>query len=164
MLGGGKKSVIQRPSIQVCCQFVDQTPVKRARMEARRVLGKLGLGSHTELHPAMEGALERRCEERQSQLAHRERVAEVSLALVSLAGGPARHWLGAALTLARTLEFVHDRGVVHGDVKARNVLFDAADRMRLADFAAALPRNASGKLLKRELRKTYWKEQARGNA
>ncbi len=59
--------------------------------------------------------------------------------LVSLAGGPARHWLGAALTLARTLRFVHDRGVVHGDVKARNVLFDAADRVRLADFAAALP-------------------------
>src|SRR4051794_23797258 len=50
------------------------------------MLGKLGLGSHSELHPAMEDALERRCEERQSQLAHRERVAEASLTLGSLLG------------------------------------------------------------------------------
>lgn len=32
------------------------------------------------------------------------------------------------------------------------------------EFAQALPRNASGKLLKRELRKIYWKEQDRGIA
>jgi long-chain acyl-CoA synthetase len=32
------------------------------------------------------------------------------------------------------------------------------------EFAPSLPRNASGKLLKRELRKAYWKEQDRGIA
>ena len=63
--------------------------MKRARTEARRLLGKLGLGAHTELDPAMEVALERRHEERQSQLAHRERVAEVSLAAIALLGAVA---------------------------------------------------------------------------
>jgi len=32
------------------------------------------------------------------------------------------------------------------------------------EFAQSLPRNASGKLLKRELRRMYWKEQDRGSA
>ena len=60
--------------------------MKRARTQAQRILGKLGLGSHTELDPAMEDALERRHEERQNQLVHRERVAEALLTLGSLLG------------------------------------------------------------------------------
>ncbi len=124
MLGGGKKSVIQRPSIQVCCQFVDQTPVKRARTEARRLLGKLGLGTHTELHPAMEGALERRHEELQSQLAHRERVAEISLAAAALLGA-----------MALAVFAPHTRPVDPALTVALSVAFAIAYRVRFHDGA-----------------------------
>jgi serine/threonine protein kinase len=57
--------------------------------------------------------------------------------LVSLAGAHPRLWAGAALALAAGLAHCHARGVVHGDVRARNVLFAADDTPRLVDFAAA---------------------------
>ncbi len=56
-----------------------------------------------------------------------------------LAAGPvelsATARLGAELTGA--LAYVHEQGVVHRDVKPANVLLDADDRPRLADFGIA---------------------------
>jgi serine/threonine-protein kinase len=40
------------------------------------------------------------------------------------------------------LEAAHARGVVHGDVKPENVLFDAQGNAKLADFSAAWPMGA----------------------
>jgi serine/threonine-protein kinase len=61
--------------------------------------------------------------------------------LVPLAGTAAPHWIESVAALARALLHVHDRGYVHGDVKARNALFrDARARSaKLADFGSALP-------------------------
>ncbi|WP_024890870.1 bifunctional serine/threonine-protein kinase/formylglycine-generating enzyme family protein [Luteimonas huabeiensis] len=42
--------------------------------------------------------------------------------------------------LLSALAYAHARGVVHRDVKAENVLFDASDRPLLADFGIALRR------------------------
>src|SRR5690606_1623887 len=57
--------------------------------------------------------------------------------LVSLAGAPAAAWADAALGVAAALAHCHAQGIVHGDVKARNVLFAADDTPRLVDFASA---------------------------
>lgn len=59
--------------------------------------------------------------------------------LVPLAGSPPKHWLPAARAVAAALEAVHAAGFVHGDVKARNVLFDADGRAKLIDFGSARP-------------------------
>ncbi|RJL34104.1 long-chain-fatty-acid--CoA ligase [Bailinhaonella thermotolerans] len=56
---------------------------------------------------------------------------------------------GSALTEADVLEYA----------RARLAGFK---RPRSADFAAAIPRNPSGKILKRELREPYWKDAGRG--
>nr|KAJ3419762.1 Serine/threonine-protein kinase Nek3 [Polyrhizophydium stewartii] len=43
-------------------------------------------------------------------------------------------WTGQ---LARAVAFVHGERILHRDIKTKNVLIDAADRIRLADFGAA---------------------------
>lgn len=58
--------------------------------------------------------------------------------LVSLAGDPPQRWASAVLAVARALQATHEAGVVHGDVKARNVLFDATGQAKLIDFGSAL--------------------------
>jgi serine/threonine protein kinase len=63
--------------------------------------------------------------------------------LVSLTGAHPRHWIRAVRDLASALTYLHGRGWVHRDVKARNVLFDAAGRVRLIDFTSALPIGAA---------------------
>jgi HD-GYP domain-containing protein (c-di-GMP phosphodiesterase class II) len=60
--------------------------VKRARTRTRKLLEKLGLGSEPDLHPAMQDAITERHDERQRQMDRRERTAEVSLALGTIAG------------------------------------------------------------------------------
>jgi serine/threonine protein kinase len=57
--------------------------------------------------------------------------------LVSLAGATPRHWASPMAEIADALSFLHDRSVVHRDVKARNVLLDSAGRARLIDFGSA---------------------------
>jgi serine/threonine protein kinase len=59
--------------------------------------------------------------------------------LASLAGAAPRHWLRAAADVGSALCFMHARGYVHRDIKARNVLFDSADRAKLIDFGSVLP-------------------------
>lgn len=41
------------------------------------------------------------------------------------------------IEVAQALAYAHERGVVHGDLKPGNVLFDARGHARLADFGAA---------------------------
>lgn len=57
--------------------------------------------------------------------------------LVPLAGGDARHWAAAASGVAATIQALHARGLVHRDLKLRNVLFDAGGHATLIDFALA---------------------------
>lgn len=54
-----------------------------------------------------------------------------------LRGAPWQRVLPVLLQTARVLEHVHVRGVVHRDLKARNVLFDALGNVLLSDFGAA---------------------------
>jgi serine/threonine protein kinase len=56
--------------------------------------------------------------------------------LVSLAGAAPRHWASAIAAVAEALSYLHAHALVHRDVKARNVLFDAAGRARLIDFGS----------------------------
>ena len=55
--------------------------------------------------------------------------------LAPLLGTHPRHWARAARDVALALGYVHERGKVHRDVKARNVLFSGAGDVRLVDFA-----------------------------
>ncbi len=57
--------------------------------------------------------------------------------LVPLLGAHPRHWARAARDVALALDYVHERGTVHRDVKARNVLFSSTGEVRLVDFALA---------------------------
>jgi serine/threonine protein kinase len=57
--------------------------------------------------------------------------------LVSLAGLKWNHWIAAADQLIAVLSYLHDAGIAHRDLKARNVMFDAAGRVRLIDFGSA---------------------------
>ena len=41
------------------------------------------------------------------------------------------------IDIAQALEYAHERGVIHRDLKPGNVLFDARGRVRLADFGIA---------------------------
>jgi serine/threonine protein kinase len=58
--------------------------------------------------------------------------------LVSLAGGPPARWLGALEAVVDALGYLHGQGLVHRDLKARNVLFAADDSARLIDFGSTL--------------------------
>ncbi len=55
--------------------------------------------------------------------------------LARLRGGAWRDFLPPLRQVAQALGYLHDRGFVHGDVKAANVLIDASGDARLADFA-----------------------------
>ncbi len=57
--------------------------------------------------------------------------------LVSLAGGPPRCWIPVAIQVAQALEYIHDAGIVHRDIKARNVLLRSGEVPCLIDFALA---------------------------
>lgn len=56
--------------------------------------------------------------------------------LLSLRGFEARHWLGAARDVAAGLGHMHACGLVHRDVKARNVRFAADGRACLIDLGS----------------------------
>ncbi|MBS0192785.1 MAG: protein kinase [Proteobacteria bacterium] len=48
--------------------------------------------------------------------------------------------------LLSALEYAHQRGIVHRDVKAANVLFDVADRPLLTDFGIALSKRDTSRI------------------
>jgi eukaryotic-like serine/threonine-protein kinase len=54
-----------------------------------------------------------------------------------LRGASWQQLLPALLQVAQVLEHAHSRGVVHRDIKPRNVLFNAAGQVRVTDFGAA---------------------------
>jgi serine/threonine-protein kinase len=60
-----------------------------------------------------------------------------------LRGAPWQRVLPVLLQTARVLEHAHARGVVHRDLKARNVLFDALGNVLLSDFGAAASTGSS---------------------
>lgn len=57
--------------------------------------------------------------------------------LVSLVGAPVRHWLPALRGVLAALMDLHEHGLAHGDLKARNVLFASDHSVRLVDLTAA---------------------------
>ncbi len=57
--------------------------------------------------------------------------------LRQLRGAPYLEIVPVLIDLARALEYAHEQGVVHRDLKAANVLFDAAGQVQLADFGVA---------------------------
>jgi len=59
--------------------------------------------------------------------------------LVSLAGQAPNDWLASIADVIDALRYLQGRGMVHRDLKARNVLFDAEGIARLIDFESALP-------------------------
>ena len=59
--------------------------------------------------------------------------------LVSLAGLDPAHWLPALRDVTAGLAYLHGQGLVHRDLKARNVMFDAGGTARLIDFGSAAP-------------------------
>jgi predicted ATPase/signal transduction histidine kinase len=75
-----------------------------------------------------------------------EDVCATSLEASGLAGGLSPSaWLGMALTLARLLGDLHDRGIAHNDVNPTNILVDASGApFKLVDFASAVVLNESG--------------------
>ena len=58
--------------------------------------------------------------------------------LVSLAGQSPNYWLDPVADVIDALSYLHRHGFVHRDLKARNVLFDASNRVRLIDFGSTL--------------------------
>ena len=69
----------------------------------------------------------------------------VALPMELAAGGDLRRLRGAGyleivpvlLEVAEALEYAHEHGVVHRDLKPGNILFDSAGRVKLADFGVA---------------------------
>ncbi|EIN07578.1 kinase-like protein [Punctularia strigosozonata HHB-11173 SS5] len=51
---------------------------------------------------------------------------------------PQANRLAMITDIARGLKYMHESGVVHGDMKPRNVLIDSARRARLSDFGLAV--------------------------
>lgn len=64
--------------------------------------------------------------------------------LVPLLGMPPRHWLAALSAVVDAVRYLHERGVAHRDLKARNVLFAADGTVRLVDFGSACAADAPG--------------------
>ena len=58
--------------------------------------------------------------------------------LVPFLGTHPRQWASTVRDLASAVVYLHESGVVHGDLKPRNVLFDEVGTARLIDFALAV--------------------------
>lgn len=59
--------------------------------------------------------------------------------LTGLAGGPPGIWAQALIGLIDALGYLHGHGLVHRDVKARNVMLDRYGQPRLIDFGSCRP-------------------------
>lgn len=60
-------------------------------------------------------------------------------------GRPAAEWIAALIDIAEALQYAHEQGLVHGDLKTGNVLIASDGRALLSDFAdlAGSPYNTS---------------------
>jgi eukaryotic-like serine/threonine-protein kinase len=54
----------------------------------------------------------------------------------------ARRSAAIVAELAQTVAFLHRRGIIHQDIKSKNILIDESDQPRLIDFGQALLRHA----------------------
>lgn len=57
--------------------------------------------------------------------------------LVSLGTLPEQQVFAWGVELCETLQFVHEKGIVHHDIKPQNILFAADDTIKLGDFGVA---------------------------
>lgn len=115
------------------------SPKLRPRADWQQLLRREHALLRTAAHPCLVAPLE---------LAEHDDGPELALEylpngdLVSLLGAEPRHWLPALRDVTAALRSLHERGVAHGDIKARNVLFAADHRARLIDLLLARPTDA----------------------
>ena len=131
-----------------------QGEVRRAHDEVRGLDVALKILSPSVMHDEAAWAALQREFEITSRLRHPsilkvfppERDAEtVALPMELAAGGDLRRLRGAGyleivpvlLEVAQALEYAHEHGVVHRDLKPGNILFDSRGRVKLADFGVA---------------------------
>ncbi|MBI4616570.1 MAG: tetratricopeptide repeat protein [Planctomycetes bacterium] len=109
-------------------RVADPERIERFQREARAT-ARLG-------HPAIVKVFDVGVQDGQQYLTT-EFVEGRSLAAAAREGLPRRKLLAAVLEVARALQFAHDRGVVHRDVKPANILVDRGGRPHVVDFGLA---------------------------
>jgi hypothetical protein len=117
-------------------RVVEDTPGRELLMAEGQLLAELN-------HPNLVRVLDLDVDEEGRPFLVMEHVAGCTLDRHAEQGRPAPRRAAAVVAeIARAVAYVHRRGVVHQDIKPRNVLIDEAGRPRLIDFGLARLRHA----------------------